>query len=80
MYVQVLIVHQQLAALAGGKSSKKLLGVDLPVVPMDEGDPAFNPHLPNNTNIRKKKKTKKRKSETPKPKKPAMAAKKPTTK
>lgn len=77
---QVLIVHQQLAALAGGKSSKKLLGVDLPVVPMDEGDPAFNPHLPNNTNIRKKKKTKKRKSETPKPKKPAMAAKKPTTK
>ena len=56
-----MIVHQQLAALAGGKSSKKLLGVDLPV-PGEEGDPLFNPNHPNNNNT-KKKRTKKAKKE-----------------
>jgi hypothetical protein len=55
-----MIVHQQLAALAGGKSSKKLLG-DLPV-PMDEGDPSFNPNHPNSIST-KKKRTKKLKKE-----------------
>ena len=60
-----MIVHQQLAALAGGKSSKKL--ADLPGVNMDEGDPLFNPNHPNvNSNIKKKKKSKKIKTETKK--------------
>ena len=61
-----MIVHQQLAALAGGKSSKKMMGVELP---MEEGDPLFSPNSPT---IRKKKKTKKLKSETVKPKKPVI--------
>jgi hypothetical protein len=62
---QVMIVHQQLAALAGGKSSKKL--ADLPPVIMDEGDPLFNPNHPNTgVALRKKKKSKKAKTETKK--------------
>ncbi|CAI8050147.1 Bromodomain-containing protein 2 [Geodia barretti] len=62
---QVMIVHQQLAALAGGKSSKKL--ADLPSVNMDEGDPLFNPSHPNvGGAVRKKKKSKKAKTETKK--------------
>lgn len=70
--VQVMIVHQQLAALAGGKASKKLLGVDLPGN-MDDGDPSFNPNHPNTSNVVKKKKTKKVKKEPQKPKKPVAA-------
>lgn len=69
-----MIVHQQLAALAGGKTSKKLLGVDLPGGVIDEGDPSFNPNQPNSSNSSKKKKTKKVKKEPLKPKKTAVTA------
>lgn len=68
-----MIVHQQLAALAGGKTSKKLLGVDLPGG-IDESDPSFNPNQPNNSSSSKKKKTKKVKKEPLKPKKTAVTA------
>ena len=79
--VQVMIVHQQLAALAGGKSSKKL--ADLPSVNMDEGDPLFNPNHPNVASpiVKKKKKSKKVKTETKKSVVPQPAAvKKPIAK
>ena len=60
-------MHQQLAALAGGKS-KKLLGVEVPA-PGEEGDPSFLPgHLGNSSKKRKKTKTKK----SVKPKKAAV--------
>lgn len=67
-----MIVHQQLAALAGGKTSKKLLGVDLPAG-IEESDPSFNPNQPNSSSS-KKKKTKKVKKEPLKPKKTAVTA------
>ena len=80
-----MIVHQQLAALAGGKSSKKLLGTDLPSVPLEEGDPTFNPNHPNASGgARKRKKSKKVKTDPLKTKKPVVPqttpAKKPASK
>ena len=78
-----MIVHQQLAALAGGKSTKKLLGgVDLPMV--DEGDPSFNPNHPS-SNTRKKKTKKLKQPESVKTKKQpvvhsSVPAKRPTSK
>ena len=80
---QVMIVHQQLTALAEGKSSKKLLGVELPT---EEGDPTFNPEHPNiaaASVTRKRKKSKKIKTDPMKPKKavvPPATAKRPVSK
>ena len=76
-----MIVHQQLAALAGGKSSKKLIGTELPVY-VEEGDPLFNPNHPNTSStVRKKKKSKKLKADSKKTVMPQpQPAKKPTSK
>lgn len=74
---QVMIVHQQLAALAGNKSKKHLEGVA-----GEEGDPPFNPNHPNKKKkpkrVHKKEGGRSRKPATPTP--TAPAPKKPPSK